>query len=96
VFPIDDALAARGKPLFETNCGGCHAETRSKLVSGAWATSGYVVGTDAKVAKNAIDRKADPGIRQRRCQSLPVRDCVTPLTRPMFSPILWCSACSPE
>jgi hypothetical protein len=62
VFPIDDALAARGKPLFETNCGGCHAETQSKLVPGAWATSVYVVGTDAKVVKNAIDRKVDPGI----------------------------------
>jgi hypothetical protein len=62
VFPIDDALAARGKPLFESNCGGCHAEQKSSLVSGAWATSAQVVGTDPKVAKNAGNRKVDPGI----------------------------------
>jgi hypothetical protein len=62
VFPIDDALAARGKPLFETNCGGCHAEKPSDLVPGAWVTSVQAVGTDEKMAKNAFDRTVDPGM----------------------------------
>jgi hypothetical protein len=62
MFSIDDALATRGKPLFETNCSGCHGETPSNLVRGAWATSVQVVGTDEKTAKNAIERTVDPGI----------------------------------
>jgi hypothetical protein len=62
VFPIDDALAARGKPLFEANCGGCHAEKKSVLVPGAWATSVQAVGTDPKMAKNAAGRTVDSGL----------------------------------
>jgi processive rubber oxygenase RoxA-like protein len=62
VFPIDDALAARGKPLFEANCGGCHAEKKSDLVPGAWATSVQAVGTDPKMAKNAAGRTVDSGL----------------------------------
>jgi hypothetical protein len=61
VFPIDDALAARGKPLFETNCGGCHGEHDSKIVLDAWATPVQAVGTDAKVADNAANRSVDSG-----------------------------------
>jgi hypothetical protein len=62
MFPIDDALAARGKPLFESNCGGCHGEQKSSLVPGAWVTSVQAVGTDEKMARNAIERNVDPGI----------------------------------
>lgn len=62
VFPIDDPLAARGKILFETNCGGCHGERQSGLVLGAWATPVQVVGTDPKTSKNAANRMVDSGI----------------------------------
>jgi mono/diheme cytochrome c family protein len=62
VFPIDDTLAARGKPLFVTNCGSCHGEKDSKTVLGAWATPVQAVGTDPKVADNAVSRQVDSGI----------------------------------
>jgi processive rubber oxygenase RoxA-like protein/cytochrome c len=63
VFPIDDALAARGKPLFEANCSGCHGEKQSDLVPPpAWATSVQAVGTDAKMATNAAKRTVDSGL----------------------------------
>jgi hypothetical protein len=62
VFPIDDALVARGKRLFAANCSGCHDEKRSKTVLDAWATPVQVVGTDAKVSQNAASRQVDSGI----------------------------------
>lgn len=62
VFPIDDALAARGRPLFEANCGGCHMEHPSTTVLDAWATSVQAVGTDPRMAKNAASRQVDSGI----------------------------------
>jgi mono/diheme cytochrome c family protein len=61
IFPINDALATRGKPLFETNCGGCHGEHDSKIVPATWATPVQPVGTDAKMADNAAKRTVDSG-----------------------------------
>jgi hypothetical protein len=62
IFPVKDALVARGKPLFAKNCGGCHDEKNSTTVLDAWATQVQVVGTDAKVSKNAATRQVDSGI----------------------------------
>jgi hypothetical protein len=62
IFPIKEALVARGKPLFARNCGGCHDEQISKTVIDAWATPVQAVGTDAKVSKNAATRQVDTGI----------------------------------
>jgi hypothetical protein len=62
IFPVNDRLAARGKPLFEKNCGSCHDEKNSTTVLDAWATPVDVVGTDAKVSKNAATRQVDTGL----------------------------------
>jgi hypothetical protein len=53
LFGLDSQLAAKGKPLFEHNCGGCHDEQPSKTVLGAWATQVDPVGTDPKMVDNA-------------------------------------------
>jgi hypothetical protein len=62
LFPIDDAKVARGKPLFETNCGGCHDEKPSTTTLDAWDTQAQAVGTDPKMARNAAKRQVDSGI----------------------------------
>jgi mono/diheme cytochrome c family protein len=62
VFPLKDGLLAHGMSLFDTNCGGCHAQKDSDLVKDAWATPVQVVGTDPKMAKNAANRLVDSGI----------------------------------
>ena len=64
IFPIDDQLAARGKPLFDANCGACHGERDSRQPghpAGAWDTPVKAVGTDPKMLLNA-GREGDPGI----------------------------------
>lgn len=64
VFPIDDQLAAKGKPLFDKNCGECHGERDSRQPvhpAGAWDTPVRAVGTDPKMLLNA-GREGDPGI----------------------------------
>jgi hypothetical protein len=62
LFPIDDAKVARGKPLFETNCGGCHDEKPSTTTLDAWDTPVQAVGTDPRMARNAAKRQVDSGI----------------------------------
>ena len=62
VFPIDEALATRGKRLYAANCAGCHDEKKSRMVLDGWATPVQVVGTDPKVAQNAAKRQVDSGI----------------------------------
>ncbi len=50
-FPIDQALAARGKPLFMANCDSCHGQ-RPGIVRpigvATWATPVVDVGTDSR------------------------------------------------
>jgi hypothetical protein len=63
IFGLDETLAARGKPLFEANCGACHGEQPSAdlPLPRAWATPVKAVGTDPKMALNAV-RTSDPGL----------------------------------
>ena len=61
IFPVDDALAAAGKPLFEAHCGSCHSEQASPDLPGLWATPVRAVGTDAKMVANSV-LTADPGL----------------------------------
>ncbi len=57
IWPIDDALAARGKALFEANCSrGCHE--RKVTIDNTWVTPVLAVGTDPKMAINAGRRSA--------------------------------------
>ncbi len=61
IFGLDEALASRGKPLFDAKCGGCHAEQQSPDVFQAWKTQVKAVGTDPKMVLNA-ERMSDSGI----------------------------------
>jgi hypothetical protein len=61
LFPLDDELAAKGKPLFEKYCGECHDERASPDVVRAWRTPVVAVGTDPKMQMNA-QREGDPGL----------------------------------
>ena len=61
IFGLDEALASRGKPLFDAKCGGCHAEQQSPDVFQAWTTQVKAVGTDPKMVLNA-ERMSDSGI----------------------------------
>jgi hypothetical protein len=72
VFPIDDALAARGEPLFAANCIRCHGETKSKMVVEAWATPVLVVGTDPRMANNAASRIVDSGLLKGSLMPRPI------------------------
>lgn len=60
VFGLDDTLAAKGKPLFDQNCGACHAQRDSPVSLHAWDTPVKNVGTDPKMTINAA-REGDPG-----------------------------------
>jgi hypothetical protein len=63
IFDFKPELAARGKPLFDANCGACHGEQPSTdlPLSRAWATPVRAVGTDPKMALNSA-RTSDPGL----------------------------------
>jgi hypothetical protein len=61
LFGFNQNLADRGKPLFETYCGACHAEKTSPDLGHAWLTPVKAVGTDPKMALNA-GSKSDPGL----------------------------------
>jgi hypothetical protein len=61
LFGLDEALAKRGRPLFDANCGGCHAEKASADLPHAWATPIKAVGTDPKMVLNSA-RMSDPGL----------------------------------
>ncbi|HTO81800.1 MAG TPA: di-heme-cytochrome C peroxidase [Methylomirabilota bacterium] len=60
VFGLDNALAAKGKPLFDRYCGECHAARNSRVSVNAWDTPVKAVGTDPKMVVNA-QRMGDPG-----------------------------------
>jgi hypothetical protein len=62
LFHIDEDKVARGKPLFDANCGGCHDEKPSTTTLDAWDTRAQAVGTDPKMARNAAKRQVDSGI----------------------------------
>jgi hypothetical protein len=55
VFPINDNLAARGKTLFDANCRTCHEEPQGARI---WPTPVNAVGTDPKMATNAVAMSA--------------------------------------
>jgi hypothetical protein len=59
-FDLKPELVEKGRVLFATNCGGCHAEKSSDQVLGAWSTQVVAVGTDRKMFDNA-DRTSDSG-----------------------------------
>jgi hypothetical protein len=61
IFGLDENLANRGKALFDTNCGECHAEQQSPDVLHAWSTPVKAVGTDPKMALNT-ERMSDSGL----------------------------------
>ncbi len=52
LFGLDDALAQRGKPLFEANCGRCH-DVQDSNVPDLWRTPILPVDTDPKMSDNA-------------------------------------------
>ena len=61
IFGLDESLAAKGKPLFDANCGSCHAVQPSLDLPGLWRTPILAVGTDPKMLKNS-QRTAQPGL----------------------------------
>jgi len=61
IFGIDDKLAARGKPLFDANCGACHGEQPTAGHPQTWITPVDAVGTDPKMVLNS-GRTSDPGL----------------------------------
>ena len=61
IFPLDLAEAARGKLLFADNCGRCHEQKPSPLVSNAWNTVVVDVGTDRRTFDNS-KKTASPGL----------------------------------
>ena len=61
IFGLDDRLAAAGKPLFDANCGSCHAVQESLDLPGLWRTPIIAVGTDPKMLVNS-QRTSQPGL----------------------------------
>ena len=61
IFGLDEQLAAKGKPLFDANCGSCHAVQASLDLPGLWRTPILAVGTDPKMLVNS-QRAAEPGL----------------------------------
>jgi hypothetical protein len=61
IFGLDESLAAKGKPLFDANCGSCHAVQASPDLPGLWRTPILAVGTDPKMLLNS-QRTAEPGL----------------------------------
>lgn len=61
IFGLDEQLAAKGQPLFDANCGGCHAVQASLDLPGLWRTPILAVGTDPKMLRNS-QRTANPGL----------------------------------
>ena len=61
IWPIKGELLARGKELYDGNCGSCHGITNSSEVLGAWKTPIKAVGTDSKMVNNA-ERMSDSGL----------------------------------
>jgi hypothetical protein len=61
IFGLDEGLAAAGKPLFDANCGGCHAPQPSPALPGLWRTPVLAVGTDPKMRANST-RTSETGL----------------------------------
>jgi hypothetical protein len=61
IFGLNEGLAAKGKPLFDANCGSCHAVQASLDLPGLWRTPILAVGTDPKMLVNSL-RAAEPGL----------------------------------
>jgi hypothetical protein len=61
IFGLDEGLAAKGKPLFDANCGSCHTVQASLDLPGLWRTPILAVGTDPKMLVNS-QRTAQPGL----------------------------------
>jgi hypothetical protein len=61
IFGLDEQLAAKGKPLFDANCGSCHAVQASLDLPGLWRTPILAVGTDPKMLINS-QRTSQPGL----------------------------------
>lgn len=63
LFGLNDQLVARGRPLFEQNCGYCHSE-RHTPDGLAWITPIKAVGTDPRMVLNS-ERTSNPGLFNR-------------------------------
>ena len=61
IFGLDEQLAAAGKPLFDANCGSCHAMQELLDLPGLWRTPVLAVGTDPKMLVNS-QRVSQPGL----------------------------------
>jgi len=61
MFGYDQALADKGKAIFNSNCVRCHAQETSKRIPNTWATLLQDVGTDPRMATNA-GRMGETGI----------------------------------
>jgi hypothetical protein len=61
IFGLDERLAAAGKPLFDANCGSCHAVQESLDLPDLWRTPILAVGTDPKMLINS-QRTSQPGL----------------------------------
>jgi hypothetical protein len=61
IFPLNQEMAAKGKDLFDSNCGKCHNTQASKKAPNAWDTPVMAVGTDPRMFTNS-QNKSDPGI----------------------------------
>jgi hypothetical protein len=61
IFGLDEQLAAKGRPLFDANCGSCHAVQASLDLPGLWRTPILAVGTDPKMLINS-KRTSEPGL----------------------------------
>ena len=61
IFGLDEQLAAKGKPLFDANCGSCHAVQASLDLPGLWRTPILAIGTDPKMLINS-QRTSLPGL----------------------------------
>jgi hypothetical protein len=67
LFGLDDALAQRGKPLFDANCGTCH-NAQDSSIPNLWRTQVVPVGTDPRTADNSA----------RSSQSGPLKGALLP------------------
>ncbi len=73
IFPLNQDMVAKGKDLFDSNCGKCHNPQTSKKAPNAWETPVMAVGTDPRMATNAL-HKSDPGIFTDAALPLPAID----------------------
>jgi cytochrome c5 len=81
-FGYDQALADKGKAVWVQNCASCHEAKASSTVPGAIQADLWPVGTDPKMADNALRRKAVTGA----LQGTPILPALPPPTQLLNTP----------